>query len=211
MEATDLVLGVTSIKSVAKTWTRVSGALFDVPGAISLLDPEAKDGKFCAVCNLHEMRNPSVRCKECPFVFSSISKKGKRARVGMGAKFLKYGFSKQWINKMGGKCQFYFFIFRPGLNFQYPPLPQQDALGNYNQDNLPDFEVDSERIKELNWHVHHSNGVWYDDRPWNLILMLNTDHGFLHGMGKIHHESWRRGYNQSIKNILKEWRKGGTT
>ena len=128
----------------------------DIEGIKSLLK------KQCVICDVSEKRMHGIRCKKCPFVFNTQDTNSKRARVGTGAKFYKYG-----VPKDTGKHQFYYFLYYPELNFEYPPVPEIDLYDNVNPGTW-------------RWIIHHLNGNHFDDRIWNLLLVLNTEHGKLH-------------------------------
>lgn len=158
----------------------------DINGAISLLNPEydpksKKKGnsKLCCICNLHERRSKKQRCEKCPFIFDSASEAGSGSRVGMGADFEKYGFPQWWRSKNGGKCQFFWYLYHTESNWEYPILPEIDSLENINNFGKEDDD-NNPKFKTFMWIIHHVNGLPWDDRFWNLLLMLNTEHTALH-------------------------------
>ncbi len=141
----------------------------DIEGCKSLLNPEKN--KYCVICNVHERRSRKTKCKNCACIFNSAPKAGAGSRIGMSANFKKYGIEEP--SKLG-KYQFFYFMYYPELNFELPSLPSIDLEGN------------DIRNKTFKWIIHHENGIHYDDRVWNLILMINTEHGVIHGeMNKI--------------------------
>lgn len=176
------------------------GLSIDIEGCKSLLDPEIKKGKRCVICNMHELRSRDIkgntfpiprnnRCKECPFIFNSAPKKGEGCRIGCGARFLKYGI----INPRNvGKCQFFYFMYYKQLQFKLPDTPFRDYLGNYNDEKIPPgVFIDSDNTRQFMWIIHHWNGLWWDDRVWNLMLVLNTEHGYIHGLLNREYEPWK--------------------
>jgi len=162
------------------------GLNIDRKGCESLLNPEKSKGKLCVTCNRHERRSRKTICKKCPFSFNSASTAGAGSRVGCGAIFSKYG-----IIDPGnvGKCWFFYFMYYPDLQFKFPDLPFRDYLGNYNKFKIP-FNILDERIKQFRWIMHHWNGLDWDDRVWNLMLVLNTEHGYIHGLLNREYEPW---------------------
>ena len=130
----------------------------NVEGIKSLLDPE------CKLCNIHNKILNKERCKGCIFILNSAQVKGKPSRVGCGAKLKIYGILHP--NHLG-RLHLFIFIYYPKLNFQFPAVPFKDVFGNTIYD------------KHLMWHVHHINGNHNDNRKINLLLCLNTEHGYL--------------------------------
>jgi hypothetical protein len=62
-----------------------------------------------------------------------------------------------------GKCHLFYYLFHPELNFEPPIKPSHDKY--------------YKKIKpEHNWNLHHKNGIPYDDRKENLVLILCTEH-----------------------------------
>jgi len=130
----------------------------DIAGIKSLLKPE------CEMCDIHEKIKNKERCKGCIFILNSAQKKGKPSRIGCSSILTKYGILHP--NNLG-KLHLFFFLHHPELNFQFPDIPEVDIFGNTINDKL------------LQWHIHHINGVHYDDSKDNQLLALNTEHGYL--------------------------------
>lgn len=137
----------------------------------------------CVTCNMCERREQNTRCEDCPFIFNSVynhKQKGnvpKRSRVGCGVKFKEFGLKKIKYQHVG-KHQLYFFLFHPELRFRMPDFPATDMFGNPFSNTWT-------------WHIHHLNGLFYDDRKENLLLCLNTEHPFIASSGI---KSWRWNY-----------------
>lgn len=175
----------------------------DFKGCISCLNPEVDQGKFCVVCNRHERRSRNTICKKCPFCFNSASKKGIGSRVGCGKVFEKYGLVDPGNI---GKYQFFYFLYYPELNFNFPEPLTKDYLGNYNKDKLLGKKkafIDPSKIKKFKWVVHHINCIDWDDRVWNLILVLNTEHGSIHGEDNRTYNSWKLIQEKTLWDIKK--------
>lgn len=161
----------------------------DFEGCVSCLNPESDQGKFCVVCNRHERRSRKTICKKCPFCFNSSPKKGEGSRVGCGAVFSKCG-----LVDAGniGKSQFFYFLYYQMLSFNLPDLPVVDYLGNFNSNKLPiNCDVDPEKVKNFTWILHHINSYYWDDRVWNLLLVVNTEHGYIHGLDNREYQPWK--------------------
>lgn len=142
----------------------------------------------CITCDFYKRFKEGTKCKDCNFVSNSgyNSRKGKRARrnrVGCGVKFRDVGGFKPIKYSHVGKHQLYFFLFNPELKFQLPDFPPVDMFGN------PPLLNEEGEIKWV-WHIHHLNGIYYDDRKENLALCLNTEHKFIDKYVKY----WRWNY-----------------
>jgi hypothetical protein len=129
----------------------------------------------CWRCNVHVMSLEGRQCPDCPFKFNSRVE-GKRSRVYPGKKFRKYGWA---YGQKYGKHTFFYFLYHPWMNCQFPNYPQVDLLGNRKAILDSSGRIISGRgTKRFQWHIHHLNGNYWDDSPWNLLLCLNTEHGF---------------------------------
>lgn len=159
----------------------------DIEGCKSLLNPVRN--RYCVVCNVHEMRSRKIRCSKCPCIFHSAPKAGVGSRVGMSGRFKEYGILKP---DDLGKYQFFYYMYHPELKFESPDLPLEDLEGNFNKILLEDnTQVPIEKQKIFKWIIHHENGIWHDDRVWNLIRMLNTEHGVIHGEMNREYKPWK--------------------
>lgn len=157
----------------------------DINGVIGLLK------KDCIMCNLTLRKAAFCICKDCPFIFSSRTNKENnpnttRTRTGCGKPFRKYG-----INWAMGKERLFYFLYHPELDFEWPPLPEYDTLGNHHTE------------KKFMWAIHHINGLYWDDSPWNLLLCLNTEHGYFEGESRREERKW----NKILEGVV-EWQTG---
>jgi len=142
----------------------------DIPGIWSLLKHE------CITCDKHTKHLSGVECEDCFLIFNSsynhqkgARKEDERRRVGCGKHFKQFGLNEKYSHV--GKHQLYFFLFHPELSFKLPEFPPLDMFGN------PEPIKNGKPI--WTWHIHHLNGVYYDDRKENLVLCLNTEHKFI--------------------------------
>ena len=142
----------------------------------------------CPRCNVYMMYLEGRLCKGCPFKLCSgaVSKhqKGKkRLRPYPGEKFKKYGWN---FGQKYGKHTFFYFMYHPWMNCKFPPYPEEDLLGqgiailNERGEKISDDTT----TKKFQWHIHHWNGNYWDDSPWNLLLCLNTEHGLFEAENK---------------------------
>lgn len=171
----------------------------DAKGCWSVLNPDinGKIKKECVTCNMHERRSRKNRCKKCPFNFKS-TEPGNGSKVGMGAKFKP--FIKVYTGVIDadgnrevrdcltsdieeiGKCQFFYFMYHPELEWEFPPFPDTDSLGNIRiGSELAKTCNDVKKLKNFLNTIHHNNTLWYDDRYFNLTHTINTEHGAIHG------------------------------
>ena len=158
----------------------------DREGILSELKPE------CAMCDVHKRIGQNTRCRPCLFIKHSAPRSGKPCRIAVGARLTKYGLPKEL-----GKYQFFYLLYHPELNWEFPQLPVTDMYGNYNKMAITaQFQIfiDPDRLKEFKWIVHHVNGFNWDDRIFNLLLVLNTEHGVIHG--EDHY--WKRIQQEAI-------------
>jgi hypothetical protein len=125
-----------------------------VKGIKSLLKDE------CVDCNLHIRREENNICSDCNFRFNSTRATGRRG-VCPGSIFKKYGLKNPGSM---GKHTLYYFLYYPELNFEFPPLPDEDLFGKTSSE------------KTFVWHIHHMNIEYWNDHIWNLLLCLNTEH-----------------------------------
>jgi hypothetical protein len=138
----------------------------------SLLRPD------CVICNwAFEVAN-GTQCKKCPFISGSWSTgknlKKKLPRPGCGVKFTE---AFQHLNLVFknciGKHQLFYFLYHPELKFKYPEIPEQNFLG------------DDRNAKNWFWILHHTNGNFWDDRKFNLMLCLcGAEHLFFEKLTK---------------------------
>ena len=130
----------------------------DIGGIWSLLKED------CIKCNLNERRDNDTKCEDCNLVFNSTyystSEEKRRSRVGCGYKFKQYGI-KQPAHL--GKCQLFYLLHNPELNFKLPDFPSEDLFGKPFNDTWC-------------WHIHHLNRKYWDDSKRNLLLLLNGEH-----------------------------------
>jgi len=133
----------------------------------------------CHKCNVHLMSLEERQCPDCPFSFTSrygTLKMKRRCRVYPGKKFKKYGWN---FGQKYGKHTFFFFMYYPWMNCQFPPYPQKDLLGiriaTLDENGR---KISGDGTKKFQWHIHHINGNYWDDSIWNLLLCLNTEHGW---------------------------------
>ena len=117
---------------------------------IKLITELLKDD--CIDCNIRNR----VRCVDCPFVFD-------KPRVLLSQLFIDRGIKKIQ------KHELYFFLYNPHLMWSYPELPDYDFNNNYFKN-----------YKRWNWVVHHEDGNHWNDNIWNLLLVLNTEHSYIH-------------------------------
>jgi len=131
----------------------------DRQGIISFLKPD------CIDCNMHLRKLEKTRCSDCKLIFNSTywnnNKTYRRTRVGCSREFSKYGIDNP---PELGKCQLFYFLYHPELNFKLPPVPMVDLNKNTWLD------------KKFIWHLHHINGEYWNDNIWNLLLCLSTEH-----------------------------------
>ena len=143
-------------------------------GLIKIIDGH-KGIPGCWKCNVHVMSSEGRQCKCCPFVFNSRGATS-RSRVYPGKEFKKYGWT---FGQKYGKSHFFYFMYHPWANCQLPALPQVDLLGNIKATLDSNGRIISGRgTKKFQWHLHHINGNYWDDSYFNLLLCLNTEHGF---------------------------------
>jgi len=129
----------------------------------------------CYRCNVHLMDLEGRLCRGCPFCFNSRIE-GKRSRVYPGKEFKRFGWN---FGQRYGKHHFFWFMYHPWANCQFPEYPDEDLLGNKIA--IVDSngrKISGDGTKKFLWHIHHLNGNYWDDSPWNLLLCLNTEHGF---------------------------------
>lgn len=110
----------------------------------------------CIICDVYRKKKEKIACKNCPFRLNSITENkryGKRTRVCPAEFFKSFG-----IKKPGdiGKHTLFYFLYHPEFNFK---LPKDD--------------------KGRSYHIHHKNGLYYDDRYENLVLVTNSEHRVL--------------------------------
>lgn len=193
----------------------------DTKGLWSVLDPEpgGKVKKVCVTCNMHERRSRGNRCKKCPFNFKSTEPEN-GSKVGMGAKFKP--FIKVYtgaVNSDGsrevrdctlddiveiGKCQFFYFMYHPELEWEFPPLPDMDSLGNIRKGSeLAKTCKDKKKLKTFMDTIHHNNTIWHDDRYFNLTHTINTEHGSIHGEINRKNRHLELIHENKVKEILK--------
>ena len=97
--------------------------MIDIGGVKSLLKPE------CAICDIDRMVYHKCRCDNCPFIKNSVTFTkygGKRTRWAAGVKFRKYGLENY---SDIGKCQLFYFIYHPELNFPHKSGTAYAAAG----------------------------------------------------------------------------------
>lgn len=154
----------------------------DFNGARGLLmRPDArKDIPGCIQCNYHMMKLENRVCPNCPFKSNSKPSAGKkykshRCRVYPGQGFRRYGWN---FGQKYGKHTFFYFMYYPWMNCQFPEYPDEDLLGNKIAIlDSNGVKISGDDTKKFLWHIHHINGNYWDDSPWNLLLCLNTEHG----------------------------------
>jgi hypothetical protein len=149
----------------------------DFYGARGLLKPcDGQNGcPGCYKCNVHLMYLEGRMCSDCPFSFNSRAE-NKRTRVYPGKKFKRYGWN---FGQKYGKHTFFYFMYHPWMNCKFPEYPDEDLLGNRIATlDERGRKISGDGTKRFLWHIHHLNGNYWDDSPWNLLLCLNTEHGF---------------------------------
>ena len=97
-------------------------------------------------------------CCDCPFTAQNYRYFRVKRLHGLNSRY--YGMMKHHL---------YYFMYHPELDFKYPTLPDFDYLGNCRIDG-----------KRWHWVVHHEDGNSWNDREWNLLLMLHTEHFHVH-------------------------------
>jgi len=113
---------------------------------------------------------PDTKCPDCNFVAASTTSMAKdsagiikRCRTGLGRRFANYGI----VNPNDfGKYQLMYFLYYSWLDFRWPvidPIGTLDVFGN-------------EITEDTQWHIHHMDGVYFNDSRWNLLLCYNSEH-----------------------------------
>lgn len=119
----------------------------------------------CTLCSVPTMNKTNSKCEDCPFTISSD-----RGRVGCSAIFKQFGIIEP---SQYGKHHLFFFIFyHPEFDYKWPAIPEYDIFGQTQND------------KQLRWEIHHINTIHSDDRKQNLLLCLNTEHGWVQNLSK---------------------------
>jgi len=133
--------------------------MIDVEGIKRELKPE------CVTCPFYVKIGQKKRCKECLFIKSSATKKGKPSRVGLKyGKLKKFGLTKKQCQNWG-KHHLFQYLYHPELNFQPPVKPSHDRYGTV--------------VKEgHHFNLHHKNGDNTDDREENQEWLLPTEHPY---------------------------------
>lgn len=154
---------------MGKTYA-IEGKKIDYDGIKKILKDE------CIICNVTEKHLKNQKCLDCPFCFNStMNTKNKEARIRVypGKKFKKFNLKNL---KDMGKHTLYYFLEHPELNFTVPNTPTKDLLGQSQGEYDERGRIIKETGKHFVYHIHHENGLFYDDNPWNHILCLNTEH-----------------------------------
>jgi len=171
----------------------------DFIGAKGLLKlPDGRENvPGCYKCNTYMLMLEGRLCNDCPFQFASeaVTKKQqikgkKRLRVYPGKPFKKYGWN---FGQRYGKHTFFYFLYHPWLNCQFPEYPDEDLLGNriaICDEN--GRKISGEGTKKFQWHIHHLNGNYWDDSAANLLLCLNTEHGLFEADVKNYYKQMER-------------------
>lgn len=109
----------------------------------------------CITCNIVEKIKNKDRCDNCIFVMNNQV-------------VVKKDFEINQLRNIS-KSHFFYFLHYPHLNYIYPDLPEVDFLGTKRGDR-----------KRWWWEIHHEDGNHWNDNKWNIILILNTEHQYLH-------------------------------
>jgi len=117
---------------------------------------ELKDD--CVSCNVVNKKNNNERCNNCIFVIYANDRP-----------VINKNIRRKYNLPLLTKSYFYYLLYHPELNWKLPNLPMRDYLGNYSYDK-----------KNWFWVIHHEDLNHFNDSKWNLILMLNTEHSYLH-------------------------------
>jgi hypothetical protein len=111
----------------------------------------------CGPCHIKEKIETNTQCENCNFA------------LGRDGAYLKENKLKLKITK----SHLFYFLIYPELNFKFPPLPIEDFFGN------------KRKGKMWRWELHHEDGNHWNDVSWNMILVLKSEHMFLHGGVRI--------------------------
>jgi len=139
---------------------------------------KGENGFNCTDCDIHKAHEEGRVCSNC-----MIAKRSKRegddsriergleplkSRIGIKKPFTEFGIPIDKYTNYG-KHHMYFYLYYPKFEFEWPPVPETDCVGNF---------VNTETVNQ--WCVHHINGIHHDDRKINQCLCLNKEHRHLH-------------------------------
>jgi len=96
-----------------------------------------------------------------------------------------------------GAHHMFFYVYYQQFNCCFPDKPDFDIDGNVNASSILAEAIEEKMHKHFTWIIHHINGNHWDNRKENLALVLNTEHGRLHG-GTLEGEDLEE-YIQKIK------------
>ncbi len=109
----------------------------------------------CIYCSI-EKKKSNIRCTDCNFKIGADGLEG-------GRKFKPFGLYTY------PKSHIFYFLYYPELNFKFPCIPTIDYIGNTKDSHM-----------RWHWVIHHEDGNHNNDNIWNLILLINTEHHYLH-------------------------------
>jgi hypothetical protein len=140
----------------------------------------------CITCNLYEKVRVNKRCKSCSFKCGSDG-------AATGKNFLDYN-----IKIDLPKSHYFYFIYHKELNWKFPVLPDLDL---YNKS--------KSTHKKWNWIIHHEDLNHSNDSKWNLILLINTEHHYIHILNKNPMDNLNYDFSKTIRCKYKERYKKG--
>jgi len=142
----------------------------------------------CFICNKSFMKGVNAMCDDCDelWKFGHRTNKGNkrfstRTRTIPGPRIRECGIPADY-----GPERISYFLSHPELNFQFPPIPQADIIANPG--------------KKLMWHLDHIDGIYWNNAPWNLNLILNTEHASKTASDRKRDNYWK----ELMIKILKE-------
>ncbi len=134
---------------------------------------------YCLICNYYEERGKGTLCgqrppeiingkiveyDECIYCRNSSQIAGSPSRVGLKQSvFLPLGLTKKQCQNWGPH-QLMMYLQYPKLNWQTPPIPENDNYG---------IPVNQETARQT---IHHINNKHHDNRKDNITWNLISDH-----------------------------------
>jgi len=146
----------------------------DYDGMEDVIDSMAGD---CRICNHNKRKKKGNLCSGCCFKSNSSYEYAdgtKRTRVYPSQKiFGPFGL----VNCQDmGKHHFFHFLENRELDFTYPDLPDIDLWKMISKAKCREVGISQRNGRNFQWHIHHENEKYWDDRACNRLLCLNTEH-----------------------------------
>ncbi len=120
----------------------------------------------CVTCNVVSKKHDNTRCNDCCFAIYADDYPVINSKI-----------RKKYELPLLTKSHFYYLSYHPELSWKLPILPEKDYLENWKY-----------KKKKWFWVIHHEDMNHFNDSEWNLLLLLNTEHSYLHmtELGNLH-------------------------